>query len=594
MDREFNDLHNEQQELILRLEQDFQPIMPNPEDKAASAFALKYFSAASAYIKDGIINKDNFVSGSKLLRAYYNNIMKHIPEIVSQNSFEVSNFLDHTLGAKFSSWNGNYTLSGADRFKRLGIFNEAVTYLKDFEKVNFLADGIGNYLRRDKRLSDDFVTGIKENMIPQLNKDGEVTAEDNLWGLYCFDMGISDFKYKALTSRITPKNLGALMQYYKEMPATDWATFNQNRLDGLALQNINKTYSEVRGLETLRDTIHSQRPQTADLIHAIVSYYDAVKNNGDIEAAKREMTEINKKNIGYEIEEKFLSNIENYEVSVSHEKNEQVQEPVIDILRRLDKNMHQTMSIPQLEDAPLQKAAETVGSDKHKLGIFLKMLNNRLEKNILDKKVGIPPEMVHLLIWADKKCAETVNNLDYEYQRGAYKEPWFKEALKFNCLTNSGRESFSPQAFNRYYEQIKKSAHYREAYQKLSRLQYAFLRRNQRHYLKEGIGHLIEAFPKISAQEAAHTLSKSAAERGEVPVLEKFKEGKRLSASEKKTALIIQQYHTRLDSMASGNLINALQGLMVQHAPSTKIGAKYYREETEITPVHLRCKPQSR
>lgn len=568
----------EKLDLINRFSVDFKAQTLKPKDPKEKDFACKSFIKMCGYINQGIINENNYNAGSALLCKFYNNILKNIPNLPHQNSNDVHLFVERALGTSFSSWKGTYTLNGRDNLKRLQILNTALPKLHDYQKMSFLMNGIGNYLSNSQTISDDFVKGMEENMIPLLKKNGEVTEEDNLWGLYNFDRGIGDFKYETLTTRPTPDNLARLMQYYKEMPTTDWKIFNQNRLDGLAIQNLNKIYSQNKGLENLRDTIHSQRPQTADLISAMVKYYDATKKNKNIEETKSFMFNLNKKNLNYEIEEKYLANTQNYEVQVPHEEEPKIKEKVIDILRRLDKNMHQSMNLPKISDPILRKSAKAASNNKDNLGEFLTLLNDKLETDINNGKVGISPEMIHLLVWTDKKCTETINSMDYEYQRAAYKSEWFKQAVKFSCLTSRGRKHFSSDAFERFYNKNPNISS-KTMYKKLSNLQHGFLRRNQKQFIKEGVHHLQKVLPDINSAQAAKMLSKKAFECGDIEVFEKFNREERLSATEKKQMLIIQQYHNRLDSMASGNLSNALQGMLIPHAATTRIGERYRNEE---------------
>lgn len=575
----------EKRQLISRFAKDFRKFTGLEADPALRNFSTKAFLKMCGYINEDIINEKNYNSGSKLLMKFYGNLLKNIPDITKRDNSEIHNFVEKTWATQFSSWRGSYALKKSAYLKRLKILNTAAAKLQDFDKMMFLMEGIHNYLRQERDISDDFISGIEQNMLPRLRNEKNVTKEENLWGTYDFDMGIGDFEYKTMTTRPTPDNLNSLMQFYKEMPTTDWETFNQNRLDGLAIQNLNSTFGNSKGIENLRDTIHSERPQTADLIGAMVAYFDAVENKDNIEEAKNRMFVLNRQNIGYEIDEKFLADVNNYKISVPHYENTSVKEPIIDILRRLDINMHQSMKLPKNLDEKLLKTAENIGGSKEKLGEFLSILNQKLEKDMNEGKVGIMPEMIHLLVWTDKKCAKAINNLDYEYQHGAARAPWFKEAVKFNCLTNRGRKSFSSAAFDRYYDKDAQYLPHTKMYQKLARLQYGFLARNQKKFLKQSIKNLQEAITGLDARKAAKMLSKKTLESGENEIIEKFNRREELSAAEKKIMLIILQYHNRLESINSGNLSNALQNMLVPHQPSTRIGERYRNEEMGLGPV---------
>src|SRR3989338_8293383 len=78
-------------------------------------------------------------------------------------------------------------------------------------------------------------------------------------------MGIGDFISACYAYKIAPNDLNNLLLALREVPTTDIARFEQNRLDGLTLAST---------FDALRDFIHDQRPNVHAVLTAIVDYYD--------------------------------------------------------------------------------------------------------------------------------------------------------------------------------------------------------------------------------------------------------------------------------------------------------------------------------
>ena len=564
-------------------------MLENPTTEPLDNVRLGILAKFGAFTAKGIINRDNYPEAARQYMNTFRAFERGILENDKISNYDKQRLADKVFAPEMSCVDGRYELKNkADYLKKLKLMETAATELPDFDKLMFICEGINASLWMDKQISDDYVTGLVQNIIPDIKEGKENTTEDNLWGMYAFEYGIGNFKYKALTTRVTPSNLAALIRAYKETPSTDFEKFNQNRLDGLSLQNISKaTFSgENRGFESLRDTIHDQRPQTAELIKKMTAYYDAVKSGNGVEKAKAEMLDANAKNIGYRLGSEYLCNIANYEQKTLIEGTKDQYEPVIDILRRLEKNMGGDDKAPQTSDEKLNLLARGLEEnpyDKKRLGILLKRINDTLLREMDNKTIGIKPETVSFIVWADKKCAGVLNDMDYEYQFGAQDTEWFKQAVKFSMLINDSGEQFDRQKFESLTADDTMLS-IEERYGRLAEEQKRYLINAQNACIRDGIRHLKEINPGLKDVDAAKMLSKKAAECGETETIEKFNRGEKLSAAERREILIIFQYHNRLESIGSGNTLKALQNLTFWHQASTRAGEKHRKSRIAEQP----------
>lgn len=574
----FDEEDNHHIQLMAKFCSDF--MQQHPSSATPDKIRLDIMAKFKNFIAKDIVTEKNYSQAFSI----FTNTFKAFENVILHNEkldkYDKQRLAEKVFTPEMHSLDGKYELkSSQDYLKKLIIMENAITELQDFEKIKFLYEGVDASLWRNKEISDDYMQGIMQNIIPDIKTGKENTTEDNLWGMYAFDYGFGNFKYKALTTKITPSNLADIIRAYKETPSTDFTKFNQNRLDGLSLENVSQGsyYGGNRGLASLRDTIHDQRPQTAELITSMVSYYEAVKSNQGVEDAKNKMLTANKRNIGYQLEEDYLCDITNYEQKTLIAGTKDTYEPVIDILKRLAKNMNGDDRAPLTADKNLNllaKGLEEKPFDKERLGVLLKRINDKLLTDMEDGHIGISPDMVALIVWTDKKCAHMINNMDYEYQFGAQDNEWFKQAVKFSMLINDSGEKFDEDRFNALTSPSQ-SLSIEERYALLAEEQKKYLINAQNSCILEGINYLVDIDPKLSKTDAAKMLSKKAYECGEVPAAEKFHKGEKLSASERRELLVIFQYHNRLESIGSGNTLKALQNLTLWHKASTRAGERH-------------------
>lgn len=584
----------EQAALLSRFSKDFADrFLGNITDETEQRISMNALIKMGDFINSGIITSKNYDSSSQILLNSFESLKNNTPDFKQMSQ---SNLIQKIFSSKISSeLEGTFTFSNnSDYFKRLRIISEAAKTFKDYDKLKFLTEGLDCYLRREMSINDSFFKGMLENVIPDINEGKENTKEDNLWGMYFFDYGIADLKYKALTTKITPASLSELLQAYKETPTADFKTFEQNRIDGLTLQNINPDFSAEKGLDSLRDAIHDQRPLTAELIKSMVEYYDAVKKGDNVGDTMCKMLEINRRNLSFEIDEKHLTGLIYYDQKAETYVEKGNFEPVIDVLRRLDKNMNQKEKPSGIKDQEISTLIDQYDEkvlQTNWLGQVLEKTNAYILQKMEKNQIGIDPKMLGLITWLDNKCAAAINNMDYEYQVAAFKEPWFKEAVKFSMLINNGGERFSETEFEQFYGQDFTYVSSEDMYEKINQRQNENLGRAQDAYLKQGIIYLQRVDPNMSKEEAARMLSKKASELCEVEVVEKFNristqnEGKeKLDATERRQLFIIFQYHERLERMGSGNSLKSLQNLISPHEASTIAGRRYRADRLKNQP----------
>lgn len=553
---------------------------------------LNTFIKMSEYFTHKIINSQNYTSASQILLNTYASLEENIPNFETEIQ---SNMIQKIFSPKISNGlEGSFNFKKkSDYFKRLKIISEGAKTFKDFEKLNLLAEGMDCYLRRDMRIDDTFFKGMIGNVIPDIKKGKENTSEDNLWGMYFFDYGIADLKYKALTTIITPSSLSGLLQAYRETPSADFRAFEQNRIDGLSLQSLNPDFRKEKGLDQLRDGIHDQRPLTAELIGSMVEYYDAVKNGINIKEKMDMMLYLNRKNISFEIDEKYLSNIVYYEQKAETYGKKGEFEPVIDILRRLDKNMNQKEMPSKVNNGQIDQLMNEYSENAYQIPWLEKILaetNSYLLKRIDKKEIGIDPKMLGVITWLDNKTANVINGLDYEYQLSAFKEEWFKNAVKFSLLISNSGESFSEAEFEQFYNINQINTDPEDMYEIINQKQIENLEHSQKEYLRQGISHLMRIDPEMPQEEAARILSKKASDLGKVEVINKFNriangnKEEKLDSVERRQLFIIFQYQNRLDRMGSGNTLKALQNMIYPHEASTIVGQHYRSERIKEQP----------
>lgn len=557
--------------LIEQFSADFKrEILDKCQSDTEKNLAQKTFPHMCRFFSPELINRDNYAAGSTLLLKTYQNFTTKIRDLSLTEGFKQA-----ALGNKIFT-PSTYSPARLQSFLRLQAANEAICQLEDAEKISCFMQNLDNFAQRENGLTAEAVKGLSENLLPDMKSGKNNIAEqyDNLSGMYFFDYGIGEFHYKCATTSISPQNIAELIRIYKELPATDWNSFNQNRNDGLAIAN-SKTLGQ------LRDTIHDQRPSTAELIAAMVEYYDHRDDS-----AKLRLISANKGNIGYQLDEIALLNPETYDERVGKKENPQEKEQIIDILRRLNESMNGKSLPPRIQNRQMQKLVEEIDAkaftDTAKLGILLNAINTQLESDMAGNKTGISPDMLKLIVWADHKTAAAINNLDYERQSGAYKSAWFKQAAKFSLLINDSGQNFDFAAFEKEYDEKAAKLDMEEMYLYLSGLQNRCLLNGQTSALAKSRSYLKRIFPDLSDEEVKDIFSLKTKETSETEDT-----GRRLSVKERQQKLLVQKYHTQLENMGSGNTLKALQNMLLYHEASTEIGRKRRLQRSREHPKNM-------
>ncbi len=281
-------------------------------------------------------------------------------------------------------------------------------------------------------LSEDAVRGFKEKLLPAMRANEPQVAilgkKTNSWGMKKGDFGAADFLCRAYALKVTPSNINELMMITREFATSDFARFEQNRLDAFTL-------SPHFGI--LKDFIHDQKPYVHDVIEAMVKYYDT----GDAE----QLLAVLDKTDYFKGEEsrKLLLDRERYDREVEENTkdgyNPDRKIKPIDVLRRLAENTKPVKDTPPETSDPefnvlLQQLAED-GQNKILLKGTIDYANGKLIEMMQKGEVGIGPNHILAFSWLERKGFEILQGLNYEGQLEAYGQDWFHSILRFQELT---------------------------------------------------------------------------------------------------------------------------------------------------------------
>lgn len=404
------------------------------------------------------------------------------------------------------------------------------------------------YSDRPQRLSETTYPGLLQNVLSEAisNPNSLFCKQTNMYGTQNHTYGIGDYTYQAYTSRVTPENLHELKTIAKELPATDFDIFQSNRQDGIALS---RTYGG------LRDLIHDEIRGVNEVIDQMVAFYDSHGNAPTDKIIKA----LGKSNAALELQ--------SYDKVITYKNREkkEISESNIAILRRLQKNMQQSRGkCPKVQDET-QPLIDEIENSKYVPGEALQKLltgfNQKIENKMARREIGIAPQEIDFINWADKKAQQYLNDMSFEEQCGFYKTPLCYEILKFNELTNSPATEFSAAEFDHFYlTQVFHAPTMRQAYQNIAG------RQNRNMF------GLMEKYGKIA--EKNRLQAKLIFSDPNVSYSEDFKSS---SFDD-----IEQQKRERIAGIASGNCMKALQNLTQYKEASSDIGARY-RKELEAT-----------
>jgi len=447
----------------------------------------------------------------------------------------------------------NYDCEPEILASKIKFLQHTLRKVEDLNEIIQVNKGFDYVIRQCKRYSPGITDAAIANILPIVTgttpERNIFVLESNKWGIGITDYGIADYYFKAYTDKITPANLNELMMISRECLTDEYGTYHRNREDAIALSEA---------FNGLRDAIHDQRLGIGDVVKSMVRFYDASQSGENTDEAKQAL----QKEIGnfsqliYPIEHAF--DLEYYDKAYRVEDTGK-DESGIEILRRLSKNLdNNAVKLPRVESEELMAVARPLENAEYlqsnDIEAFFHTLNKTLEQKIHNDGYGISPRMVRLLCWAEKKAARFCNEADFEYQSGMYKEPAFKEILKFSEIVYSSGHSFDAQNFETFYQDKVLNANGMEdAYKNVCARQTKYLLGLNKKY-------------SYQAQADKKTIEETYCK----PNIRKLMQNQ-----------VDMQLHSRLEHCGSGNLLKALQNLSCYHDASTKIGKRYLQEARE-------------
>ncbi len=478
------------------------------------------------------------------------------PEIVFENALSILNkFANRDDDAEEISpllrnvYSVDYENSRNFKAMQLKYLQEMLAHKVDTPLLKTLNSAFYTiYSDRSQRLSETTYHGLVHNVLPEAlaNPDSLFCKQTNMYGTQNHTYGIGDYTYQAYTSRVTPGNIHELRTIARELPATDFDIFQSNRQDGIALS---RTYGG------LRDLIHDEIRGVNEIIDQMVAFYD---NRGNAPTDKI-IKALGKSNAALELQ--------SYDKVITYKSRDkkEISESNIVILRRLQKNMQQSRGKCPKVQAETQSLVDEIENSKYVPGEALQKLlngfNRKFEDKMADREIGIAPQEIDFINWADQKAQRYLNDMSFEEQCGFYKTPLCYEILKFNELTDSPAAEFPAAEFDHFYlTQVFHAPTIRQAYQNIAG------RQNRNMF------GLMEKYRKI-------------AEKNRLQAKFIFSDPDSSYSEDFKSSTfddIEQQKLERIAGIASGNCMKALQNLTQYKEASSDIGARY-RKELEAT-----------
>lgn len=330
------------------------------------------------------------------------------------------------------------------------------------ETLGIFIDAVCHY-GRNYGLTEKAVNGFQGKLLPALaSGDNQVQIllrGGNIWAMRSGEtMGIGDFICHCYATEINPPNINDLLLTVREVPTTDYARFEQNRLDALAAGRV---------FGALRDFIHDQRPGVSEVIQNMIEYYQTgdksrlelllVKTGGYLASSDRQT---------------IILDRNNYEVEVEETVNGQKRKvKTIDVLRRLAENVKPIADIlPVTSDAELNekmtalmKSRPTSEATRELLGQAYNHINTRLIEMMNNGEIGVEPNIVLALAWLERRGFDVLQKLTHEDQIGVYKQKWFHSLLRFQELTTSPN-NYDHAEFQSFLDQITQAESDKEAY----------------------------------------------------------------------------------------------------------------------------------
>lgn len=352
------------------------------------------------------------------------------------------------------------------------------------ELVGKIMDTVVRY-GRIHGLTEDAVHGFVEKLVPAMrSNDAQVailTRGGNIWGMKPGDFGAGDFLVHSYALRITPAHINELLMAAREVPTTDLARLEQNRLDALTL---------AAPFGALRDFVHDQRPYVHEVIDAMVNYYDTADS-------KQLLSVLDKVDPGYlgsEGRRALLLDRNNYDIPTEERRaegnpqNETVKP--IDILRRLNENTKPAEdTIPVTTDETFNKLLKGLAQNGNQAALqqVLDYINSRLMVMMQRGEIGIEPNLILAFAFLDKKGFQVLQKLNYEDQLGAYKQGWFYSILRFQELTSSPLD-YNEGEFHQFLSQVASAESAQAAYRLIAQREVVNVSKLARIYNDMGKG----------------------------------------------------------------------------------------------------------
>jgi hypothetical protein len=304
---------------------------------------------------------------------------------------------------------------------------------------------------RHQELTDDTARGFTEKLLPAMRSNdsqvGILIKGGNVWGMKAGEFGAADFLAHCYALRISPVHINELLMAAREVPTTDLARLEQNRLDALTLASP---------FGALRDFIHDQRPYVHEVIEAMVKYYDT----GDSKELSSLLDRVDQGYLGSEDRRALLLDRAKYDSPTEERRegdnpNQKTVKP-IDILRRLNENTKPVEDTPPVtSDENLNRLLQDLREkgDQANLQQALDYTNSRLLAMMQRGEIGMEPNMILALAYLDNKGFQALQKLKHEDQQGAYKQGWFYSVLRFQELTATSSE-YNEDEFQRFVNQV--------------------------------------------------------------------------------------------------------------------------------------------
>lgn len=356
---------------------------------------------------------------------------------------------------------------------------------RDSEFIQKVVDIVYRYSSHHG-LSDQAVGGIKDNLIPALDKQDpqiEALISGGNWAMNSGEFGLADYLVHCYVTQVTPLGINQLTMALREVPGNNLAKLEQNRLDAPAIDG------------SLRELVHDQRPYVPKLLEAMLNFYQTGERL-PLEAAISKGRTYEKGSY-----ENQFQNLETRWFDKSHFEQD-VTETVsgtkhptkaIDVLKRLVENTKpDSKQHPETDDsnlnkklAALEQAQSSQRIPQEVLGDALNYVNSSLIKMMREGRVGLEPNFVQIIAWLERRTFESLQKMNYEDQVSAFKQKWFKDILLFHQLTSSAT-LFDQKEFDQFTEILQSFRSPLDAYRYIGGRTLRQLTDLAKHYKNQG------------------------------------------------------------------------------------------------------------